>query len=52
MTALMCAAYGGHFEVTKVLLEAGASIDEENYVSKTISIFAYMCVCVYVCVRG
>ena len=49
MTALIWAAYGGHFEVTKVLLEAGASIDAKTVVSKTISIFAYMCVCVCVC---
>ena len=52
MTALINAAGGGHIEVTKVLLEAGASIDAKTVVSKTISIFAYiyMCVCVCVCV--
>ena len=45
-TALLLAAYGGHFEVTKVLLEAGASIDAKTVVSKTIFIFKYLCVCV------
>ena len=48
----MRAAYDGHFEVTKLLLNAGASIDEENYVSKTIFIFTCVCVCVCVCVCG
>ena len=48
-TPLINAAGGGHIEVTKVLLEAGASIDAKTVVSKTISIFAYMCVCVCVC---
>ena len=46
MTALMCAAYGGHFEVTKVLIDAGASIEAKCNVSKTISVFTYVCVCV------
>ena len=46
MTALICAARRGHCEVTKVLLVAGASIEAKNNVSKTIFIFAYMCVCV------
>ena len=45
MTALMWAARGGHIEVTKLLLEAGASIEAKNNVSKTISIFTYVCVC-------
>ena len=45
-TALMWAASGGHCEVTKVLIEAGASIEAKTTVSKTISIFAYVCVCV------
>ena len=44
-TALMNAASRGHFEVTKVLLEAGAAIETEDRVSKTISIFSYVCVC-------
>ena len=47
MTALMWAARGGHIEVTKLLLEAGASIEAKNNVSKTISIFT----CVWVCVE-
>ena len=46
MTALMWAANGGHFEVTKVLIDAGASMEAKSNVSKTISIFAYICVCV------
>ena len=45
----MHAAHDGHFEVTKFLVEAGASIESKDNVSKTISIFAYMCVCVCVC---
>ena len=48
MTALMWAARGGHFEVTKVLIDAGASIEAKDTVSKTISIFSYLCVCVCV----
>ena len=52
MTALMNAASKGHIEVTKVLLDAGASLEAKNDVSKTISIFSYMCVCVCVCVCG
>ena len=50
MTPLMHAANGGHFEVTKVLLEAGASIEAKSNVSKTISILTCVCVCVCVCV--
>ena len=46
MTALMWAAHGGHFEVTEVLVEAGASIEAKDNVSKTISIFTCVCVCV------
>ena len=46
MTPLMRAAYNGHFEVTKVLIDAGASIEAKDNVSKMISIFAYMCECV------
>ena len=45
-TALMCAAEGGHSEVAKVLLDAGASIEAKSNVSKTIFIFKYLCVCV------
>ena len=50
MTALMHAAREGDFEVTKVLIDAGASIEAKNTVSKTISIFTCVCVCVCVCV--
>ena len=46
MTALMLAAMKGHIEVTKVLIDAGASIEAKCNVSKTISIFSYECVCV------
>ena len=48
MTALMWAAYNGKAEVTKFLVDAGASIEAKNNVSKTISIFTYVCVCVCV----
>ena len=47
-TPLMHAACRGHYEVTKVLIEAGASIEAKSNVSKTISIFSYVCVCVCV----
>ena len=42
----MEAASRGHCEVTKFLLVAGASIEAKSNVSKTISIFSYVCVCV------
>ena len=48
MTALMWAAYGGHLEVTKVLMVAGALIEAKSNVSNRISIFSYVCVCVCV----
>ena len=48
MTPLICAAQYGHIEVTKCLLVAGASIEAKDDVSKTISIFAYVCICVCV----
>ena len=48
----MHAAEGGHSEVTKFLVEAGASIEAKNIVSKTIFICVYVCVCVCVCVCG
>ena len=46
MTALMFAACYGQSEMTKVLIDAGASIEAQCNVSKTISIFTYVCVCV------
>ena len=46
----MRAAENGHFEVTKFLLVAGASIEAKDNVSKTISIFTYIYICVCVCV--
>ena len=50
MTALMKAAYNGHADVIKVLLEAGASIEAKANVSKRIFICTCVCVCVCVCV--
>ena len=47
----MWAANGGHFEVTKVLIDAGASMEAKSNVSKTISIFSYVCVYMCVCVE-
>ena len=44
----MHAAYNGQTEVTKVLIEAGASIEAKCNVSKTISILTCVCVCVCV----
>ena len=49
-TALICAAYRGHSEVIKVLIDAGASIEAKNNVSNRISLFTYVCVFVCVCV--
>ena len=49
MTALIRAASYGNFEVAKVLIEAGAAMEAKSSVSKTISIFSYVCVCVCVC---
>ena len=45
----MYAAQNGHTDVIKLLLEAGASIEAKDNVSKRISICT--CVCVCVCVR-
>ena len=47
MTALIIAAQSGRSDVVKLLLEAGASIEAKDDVSKRISICT--CVCVYVC---
>ena len=49
MTALMLAAMYGHADVIKLLLEAGASIEAKDDVSKRISICTCVCVCVCVC---
>ena len=46
----MKAAYNGHSDVVKVLLEAGALIEAKDDVSKRISICTCVCVCVCVCV--
>ena len=43
----MYAAGEGHSEVTKALVDAGASIEAKDTVSKTIFIFSYLCVCVW-----
>ena len=44
----MCAAENGNADIIKVLLEAGASIEAKNNVSKRISICTFVCVCVCV----
>ena len=44
----MLAAEKGHADVIKVLLEAGASIEAKDKVSKRISICTCVCVCVCV----
>ena len=44
----MCAAAHGHSDIIKLLLEAGASTEAKDDVSKRISICT--CVCVRVCV--
>ena len=46
----MWATYNGHTDTVKVLLEAGASIEAKDTVSKRISITICTCVCVRVCV--
>ena len=50
MTALIWAAGNGRTDVIKVLLEAGASIEAKDTVSKRIFICTCVCVCVCVCV--
>ena len=50
MTALLLAAANGKADIIKLLLEAGASIEAKDDVSKRISICTYVCVCVCVCV--
>ena len=44
----MLAAHDGNADVIKVLLEAGASIEAKDNVSKRISICTCVCVCVCV----
>ena len=44
----MWAAYNGHADVIKVLLDAGADIEAKTTVSKRISICTCVCVCVCV----
>ena len=41
----MCAADNGHADVITLLLEAGASIEAKDDVSKRISICTCVCVC-------
>ena len=44
----MLAAYKGHSDTVKVLIDAGADIEAKTNVSKRISICTCVCVCVYV----
>ena len=47
----MWAAYKGHSDVIKVLIDAGAAIEAKSIVSKRISICTCVCVCVlYSCI--
>ena len=48
MTALLLAATNGEAGIIKLLLEAGASIEAKDDVSKRISICTCVCVCVCV----
>ena len=48
MTALMWAAWNGHSDIIKVLIDAGAAIETKANVSKRISICTCVCVCVCV----
>ena len=45
-TALREAAYEGHTEIVKFLLDAGADVEAKCIASKRISIFSCVCVCV------
>ena len=45
-TALINAAYNGHSEVVRLLLEAGALTEAKDNVSKRIPICTCVCVCV------
>ena len=45
----MYAARNGTADTVRVLLEAGASIEAKDTVSKR-NIYMHMCMCVYVCV--
>ena len=47
-TALILAAWNGNADTVAVLLEAGASIEAKDNVSKRISICTCVCVCVCV----
>ena len=49
-TPLLLAAWYGHSDTVKLLLEAGAAIEAKNIVSKRISICTCVCVCMCVCV--
>ena len=50
MTALIYAARDGHSDTIKLLLEAGATAEAKDTVSKRISICTCVCVCMSVCV--
>ena len=50
MTAFIWAAYNGHADVIKLLIDAGAAIEAKSNVSKRISICTGVCLCVCVCV--
>ena len=50
MTSLMLAAEKGHADIIRILLEAGASIEAKDTVSKRISICTCVCiVCLCMC---
>ena len=49
MTSLMRAASNGQTDIVRVLVEAGASIEAKDNVSKRISMCTSVCVCVCVC---
>ena len=46
----MLAADHGHSDIIKLLIDAGASIEAKNNVSKRIFICTCVCVCVCVCI--
>ena len=50
--ALHFAAMAGRTEVCKVLVEAGADLDQANITGMCVCVYVCVCVCVRACVRA